>query len=93
MHPRTGRPHEAYVIFLGRRLDLPVPHRSTLATIRSLLPYLWPKGDRQAHVRVLMAAACLVLAKVATVYVPLVYSHAVDALSPKVRTRPSCRSR
>ena len=67
----------------GRRLDLPVPHRSTLATVRSLLPYLWPRGDRQAHVRVLLAAACLVLAKVATVYVPLVYSHAVDALSPK----------
>ncbi len=67
----------------GRRLDLPVPNRSTLATIQSLLPYLWPRGDRQAHVRVLLAAACLVLAKVATVYVPLVYSHAVDALSPK----------
>ena len=67
----------------GRRLDLPVPHRSTFATIRSLLPYLWPRGDRQAHVRVSLAAVCLVLAKVATVYVPLVYSHAVDALSPK----------
>ena len=67
----------------GRRLDLPVPNRSTLATVRSLLPYLWPKGDRQAHVRVSLAAACLVLAKIATVYVPLVYSHAVDALSPK----------
>ena len=67
----------------GRHLDLPVPHRSTLATVRSLLPYLWPKGDRQAHVRVLLAAACLVLAKIATVYVPLMLSHAVDALSPK----------
>ena len=67
----------------GRRLDLPVPHRSTLATVRSLLPYLWPRGDRQAHVRVCLAGACLVLAKIATVYVPLLYSHAVDALSPK----------
>ena len=67
----------------GRRLDLPVPNRSTLATIRSLLPYLWPKGDRQAHVRVILAAGCLILAKIATVYVPLVYSHAVDALSSK----------
>ncbi len=67
----------------GRRLDLPVPHRSTLSTVRSLLPYLWPRGDRRAHVRVTLAGACLVLAKIATVYVPLVYSHAVDALSPK----------
>ena len=67
----------------GRRLDLPVPHRSTFSTIKSLLPYLWPRGDRSARVRVLLAAACLVLAKIATVYIPLVYSHAVDALSPK----------
>ena len=59
----------------------PLP-RSTLATVRSLLPYLWPRGDRSAHVRVVLAAICLVLAKVATVYVPLIYSHAVDALSP-----------
>ncbi len=54
-----------------------------LATIRSLLPYLWPPGDRGAHIRVVAAAVCLVLAKVATVYIPLIYSHAVDALSPK----------
>ena len=66
----------------GRSLDLPVPTRSTWWTIRSLLPYLWPRGDHRAHIRVLAAAACLVLAKIATVYVPLVYSHAVDRLSP-----------
>ncbi len=65
-----------------RILDLPIPRRSTLATVRSLLPYLWPRGDWGSHVRILLAAACLVLAKVATVYIPLVYSHAVDALSP-----------
>lgn len=57
--------------------------RSTLATVRSLLPYLWPRGDRVAHARLIAAAVCLVLAKVATIYVPLIYSHAVDALSPK----------
>ena len=65
-----------------RALNLPVPHRSTIATVRSLLPYLWPRGDQGGHIRLLIAAACLVLAKVATVYIPLVYSHAVDALSP-----------
>ncbi|MBV9757189.1 MAG: ABC transporter ATP-binding protein/permease, partial [Alphaproteobacteria bacterium] len=32
---------------------------------------------------VLLAVACLVLAKLATVYVPIVYSRAVDALAPK----------
>ena len=66
----------------GRKLDLPGEHRSTLATIRSLLPYLWPRGDRIAHIRVALAVGCLVIAKVATIYIPLVYSHAVDALSP-----------
>ena len=56
--------------------------RSTFATVRSLLPYLWPRGDHAAHVRVGLAGLCLVFAKVATVYIPLVYSRAVDALSP-----------
>ena len=56
--------------------------RSTLRTVASLLPYLWPKGDIGSHVHVVAAVACLVLAKVATIYIPLVYSRAVDALAP-----------
>ncbi len=80
-------------IMSRRILDLPVPRRSTLATVRSLLPYLWPRGDRRPTSRVLLAAACLVLAKVATVYIPLVYSHAVDALSPQARRAPARRCR
>jgi len=59
------------------------PSRTGLQTVRSLLPYLWPRGDAGAHVRVVVAVVLLVLAKVATVYIPIVYSHAVDALSPK----------
>jgi ATP-binding cassette subfamily B protein len=65
------------------RLALPGPRRSSGDTIKSLLPYLWPSGDTPARVRVLIAAGFLILAKVATVYVPIVYSHAVDALTPK----------
>jgi ATP-binding cassette subfamily B protein len=57
--------------------------RTGFQTVRSLLPYLWPKGDIGAHVRVVAAVILLVLAKVATVYIPIVYSQAVDALSPK----------
>ena len=56
--------------------------RSTLATIGSLLPYLWPRGDLRARTRVVVAMSFLVLSKVATVYVPVVYSRAVDALAP-----------
>ena len=56
--------------------------RNGFQTVLSLLPYLWPRGDWASHVRVLAAVVLLVLAKVATVYIPLVYSHAVDALVP-----------
>ena len=59
------------------------PQRSGFATVRSLLPYLWPAGDTGAHIRVIAAVLFLVLSKVATVYIPLVYSQAVDALAPK----------
>jgi ATP-binding cassette subfamily B protein len=63
------------------RLALPGPRRSTGDTIRSLAPYLWPKGDPGARVRVVVAMLFLVASKLATVYVPILYSRAVDALS------------
>jgi ATP-binding cassette, subfamily B, heavy metal transporter len=71
------RPGEAPVTALPR------PQRSGMATIRSLLPYLWPAGDRGAKFRVAGAMSLLVLAKLATVYVPVVYGRLVDALAPK----------
>ena len=61
---------------------LPAEQRSGWQTVRSLLPYLWPRGDAGAHVRVVLAVVFLVLAKIATVYVPYVYSRAVDRLAP-----------
>jgi ABC-type transport system involved in Fe-S cluster assembly fused permease/ATPase subunit len=54
-----------------------------MATVRSLLPFLWPERDIGARTRVVIAMGLLVLAKVATVYVPIVYGHIVDALAPK----------
>ncbi len=56
--------------------------RSTLQTITSLLPYLWPANNPGARVRVVIALAFMVLAKVATVYVPLIYGRVIDALAP-----------
>jgi ATP-binding cassette subfamily B protein len=58
------------------------PPRSALQTVRSLLPFLWPKGDRGAHVRVLLATLFLLAAKGATVLVPIFYARTVDALAP-----------
>ncbi|MGH7557701.1 MAG: metal ABC transporter permease, partial [Gemmatimonadota bacterium] len=54
-----------------------------LRTIRQLLPYLWPKGEPELRVRVVLAMACLLAAKVATVYVPILYKRAVDILAPE----------
>ena len=61
----------------------PANGRTGLQTIRSLMPYLWPSGAPGVRFRVVCAVFFLVAAKVATVYIPLVYSHAVDALAPK----------
>ena len=57
------------------RLEKPPADRDDWRTIRSLLPYLWEfKG------RVILALALLVMAKIATVAVPLVLKEIIDAL-------------
>ena len=57
------------------------PATAELDTIKSLLPYLWPKGQFEMRARVVVAIACLVLAKAASVYVPILYKEAVDLIS------------
>ena len=55
--------------------------KSMFATLRDLWPYMWP-GDRpDLKVRVLLALAILVTAKVVTVLVPYTYKWATDALT------------
>ena len=54
-----------------------------MATLRLLLPYLWPAGDPGAKARVVLAMGLLLLAKLATVFVPVIYGRIVDALAPK----------
>ncbi len=56
--------------------------REQLATLRNLLPYLWPAGRNDLRLRVLIALGLMVGAKVTTVYVPLLLRSAVDSLSP-----------
>jgi ATP-binding cassette subfamily B protein len=57
--------------------------RSNLQTVTSLAPYLWPKGNPGARVRVVVAVLFMVLAKLATVYVPILYSRIIDTLAPR----------
>ncbi|MBM3537539.1 MAG: ABC transporter ATP-binding protein/permease [Alphaproteobacteria bacterium] len=49
--------------------------------IRRLLPYLWPAGRFDLKARVVIACVFVLVAKLTTVYVPLFYKQAVDALS------------
>ena len=60
-----------------------VSRQTALETIGSLLPYLWPRGDLRSRLLVVCAVLLLVAAKIATVYVPYVYSRAVDVLSKR----------
>jgi ABC-type transport system involved in Fe-S cluster assembly fused permease/ATPase subunit len=56
--------------------------RQDWRTIRTLAPYLWPAGRVDLRVRVVISMLFLIGAKVATVYIPLFYKDAVDALTP-----------
>jgi ABC-type transport system involved in Fe-S cluster assembly fused permease/ATPase subunit len=49
--------------------------------VRRLLPYLWREQGTALRVRIFLAVALLIGAKVATLYVPLFYKQAVDSLS------------
>ena len=50
-------------------------------TLRTLVPYLWPRGRGGLKLRVVIAMAFLAAAKLTTVYVPFLYKAAVDALT------------
>ena len=70
--------HSATPLSAPAELDVPRTLRGDWATIFTLLPYLWEyKG------RVLAAVACLVLAKVANVGVPVLLKEIVDSLDQR----------
>jgi ATP-binding cassette subfamily B protein len=52
----------------------------TAASLKSLLPYLWPVGEPELKARVVLASVALVIAKVANVYVPVIFKHLIDGL-------------
>ena len=57
----------------------PPAARSHMHTIRTILPYLWQRSFEMRG-RVVLALILLVLAKVANVYVPILYKQAIDIL-------------
>ena len=56
--------------------------KDELRALKSLAPYLWPRDSFELRVRVVLAVAFLLAGKLVNIYVPLLYKHAVDALSP-----------
>lgn len=54
-------------------------------TIRSVLPYLWPKGEGWVKRRVVAALVFLALAKIISVGTPFLYKAAVDSLAGPAR--------
>ena len=48
------------------------------SALKSLAPYLWTRGGAEAKLRVIAALFLLAAAKVATVYIPIVYGQIVD---------------
>jgi len=59
-----------------------------LRVLRDVVPYIWPPGrgpePRRLKTRVVGALALLVLAKVVSVGIPLIYSRAVDTLAGEI---------
>jgi len=55
--------------------------RDHLRTVKTLLPYLWPKNATEMRVRVVIALIFLAAAKGITVGVPIIYKFAVDAIT------------
>jgi len=54
-------------------------------TIKTLLPFVWMKGRWDLRLRVILAMAFLVAAKLIGIYVPFLFKDAVDILSPEFK--------
>ncbi len=80
------RPHHGGASAAVPPVSLPKELRvnnGSMRTVLSLAPYLWPAGNPGARLRVVVAMVFMLLAKIVTVYVPVLYGRVVDALAPK----------
>jgi ABC-type transport system involved in Fe-S cluster assembly fused permease/ATPase subunit len=65
-------------------MNAPSPTRKSgfeWKALKSLLPHLWPAGSFAMRLRVFVAIVLLTAAKLATVYVPMLFKRMVDLLS------------
>lgn len=65
------------------------PKRTAWQTIKSILPFLWPKQRPDMQARVTIAVVCLLMGRTANVYGPIVLKDLIDGLESLVRTTQS----
>ncbi|MFD0915724.1 ABCB family ABC transporter ATP-binding protein/permease [Pseudahrensia aquimaris] len=65
----------------AQKQDASEQDKSSIATVRSLWPYMWPHDRPDLKMRVLYASFFLVLAKLVTAIVPFFFKYATDALN------------
>ena len=51
------------------------------AVMRELLPFIWPRDRRDLRIQVVFAFFALIIAKLVTVVIPVVYKAVVDQLT------------
>lgn len=54
---------------------------SNLKIIRKVLPFLWPKDRPDNKVRIIVSIVALIIAKIVSISIPLLYKFAVDSLA------------
>ena len=65
------------------------PKRTAWQTIKSILPFLWPKQRPDMQARVAISVACLLMGRTANVYGPIVLKDLIDGLESLVETTQS----
>src|SRR5437764_1472134 len=77
-------PHSPRMVGRSSVTGLPEPEERLgkgLRALKGLGPYLWPRDSLELRVRVVLALALLIAGKLVNITIPLLYKHAVDALS------------
>lgn len=81
-HPSSSPSKNSAIV--GKPPDISESPVADLRILQNLGSYLWPKGNPEFRVRVVVALGLLISAKVLNVQVPFLFKYAVDALSASV---------
>jgi ABC-type transport system involved in Fe-S cluster assembly fused permease/ATPase subunit len=77
-------PHGPRIVGRSSIAGLPEPDERLgegLRALKGLGPYLWPRESFELRLRVVLALLLLVAGKLVNITIPLIYKHAIDALS------------